>query len=330
MLLVQKDYEIKGFSPFYVRPIPLFAYGYFSLDEDNFKRLTKSYNVLELVCDTRNVYRVNLKKIWEKSYSDQMSFPKFKFLIYSKDKEFEFNKHYKMDSATAIDVFMSEKLQENFYKIITSLKNLIGLSTFRKRFIRRDELVNGIAKEVGISLYQSETIINVVISAMEVYRKELAGKLNINIFRVRTLRDNQVSYKFNAAAGQFFKWLEKEYLWLQNALIKANGDRIFVVNRQKNTRNREVATSLGILEAFGLLRFKTLGGSNSQLYIYVNETKTMRMVNEKPHIYKNKLLERINNRHNESVKMLTQLFQNNLSSDAIWERLENYFLSIKQ
>lgn len=77
-----------------------------------------------------------------------------------------------------------------------------------------------------------------------------------------------------------------------------------------------------------MLRFKSLGGSNSQIYIYVNETKTMTMVRDNPYAYRNNLLELINYRHKESVKMLTYLFQNQFTSDQVWEHLENYFLGI--
>ena len=48
----------------------------------------------------------------------------------------------------------------------------------------------------------------------------------------------------------------------------------------------------------------------------------------KPYTYKNKLLELINYRHKESVKMLTYLFQNQFTSDQVWNHLENYFLGI--
>ena len=44
--------------------------------------------------------------------------------------------------------------------------------------------------------------------------------------------------------------------------------------------------------------------------------------------YKNHLLELINLRHEDSVEMLTFLFQNEFTSETIWEHIENYFLGI--
>ena len=89
-----------------------------------------------------------------------------------------------------------------------------------------------------------------------------------------------------------------------------------------------MTTVLGVLEAFGSLRFKSLGGSNSQLYIYVYETKNMLMVREKPYKYQNRLLETVNTRHKISVQMLSFLYQSGFSSEEIWNHLENYFLGI--
>ena len=54
----------------------------------------------------------------------------------------------------------------------------------------------------------------------------------------------------------------------------------------------------------------------------------MRIVRDKPQIYRNRLLEAIGERHKISVVMLSYLFQNRFTSDEIWEHLENYFLGI--
>ena len=87
-------------------------------------------------------------------------------------------------------------------------------------------------------------------------------------------------------------------------------------------------SDLGLLEAFGVLRFKSLGGSNSQIYINVRETKNMQIVRDTPNRYRNKLLELINDRHHQSVEMLQYLFHGKFESAEIWEHLENYFLGI--
>jgi ATP-dependent DNA helicase RecQ len=52
------------------------------------------------------------------------------------------------------------------------------------------------------------------------------------------------------------------------------------------------------------------------------------MVRDKPAFYRNRLLEMIDMRHKESVAMLTFLFQNHLTSEQVWNYLEDYFLGV--
>ena len=85
---------------------------------------------------------------------------------------------------------------------------------------------------------------------------------------------------------------------------------------------------LGILESLNVLVFKALGGKNSQIYIYVNQTKTMKEIIDKPWRYKNRLLELIGERHQVSIEMLTYIYEGDFSSEKIWNLIEDYFLGI--
>jgi ATP-dependent DNA helicase RecQ len=52
----------------------------------------------------------------------------------------------------------------------------------------------------------------------------------------------------------------------------------------------------------------------------------MKEIINKPHYYKNKLLDLVAQRHELSVIMLTYLFENDFSSEDIWNILEDYFI----
>ena len=54
----------------------------------------------------------------------------------------------------------------------------------------------------------------------------------------------------------------------------------------------------------------------------------MEEVIRKPNFYNNKLLEKVADRHKISVAMLSYLYQNEFTSNEIWEYIENYFLGI--
>lgn len=326
MLLIQKDYENRGFAPFYMRPIPLFAYGYFSISPKIQEQLNKKYhNAAKLIFYPQNVCEVNLKKIWDHSYSQTMSFPKFKFLLYTGSPELDFNQKYTLTSAMSVEVFLDESSEQYFASISNAIKEVTHVSVYQGKYFSLDEIIDFVSQSAKLSRYRAESIVGVVISAMDVYRRNYSGRMNNYMYQSRVSRNGDVSYQFSTASREFFTWLDKGFRYVKE---NTKENQMYVVNEKSSDRCKEITTILGVLESFGTLRFKSLGGSNSQIYIYVNETKNMQIVRDKPNSYRNKLLELINNRHRESVRMLTFLFQSKLTSNDVWEHLENYFLGI--
>ena len=83
---------------------------------------------------------------------------------------------------------------------------------------------------------------------------------------------------------------------------------------------------LGILESMGVLSFEMIGGANSQLYIYINQIQALKNIINAPYRYDNRLLDAVSERHLISVKMLTYLYEEDLSNEARWDLIEDYFL----
>ena len=326
MLLIQKDYENRGFAPFYMRPIPLFAYGYFSLSPQVQERLNRTYHgAAKLIFPARNVCEVNLKTIWDRSYSQTMSFPKFKFLLYSGSPELDFNREYAFTAAMSVEIFFENHAEQAFQSVFEAVKAAVNTSLLQGRYIPMEEIIDSVSASTKLSRYKSESIVSVLIAAMDVYRRDYSGRMTSYMYQTRASKNGAISYLFSSASREFFSWLQRGCQYVRD---NTADNRMYVVNDASKNHCREFTTLLGLLESFGVLRFKSLGGSNSQIYIYVNETKNMQMVRDKPDAYRNRLLEMINERHQESVKMLTFLFQSGLSSDEVWEHLENYFLGI--
>ena len=326
MLLIQKDYENRGYAPFYMRPIPIFAYGYFSLSPQMQRAINAKYTKSVTVkYAPLNVCEVDLRKIWELSYEDKMSFPKFKYLLYSNSDELDFNNKYSFTTAMSVEVYFEDNYIQKFYHIFEAIKSATHLSMYQGKYYFFEELVDIVMEKAEISKYKAESIFNVVLAAMDIYRREYAHKIYGKIYSSHASQNGRVSYLFETPLREFFTWIEKGFKMVQNNTVD---EHMYVVNDKSEKNIKEIMTLFGLLEAFGVLRFKSLGGSNSQIYIYVNETKTMTMVRDRPYTYKNKLLELINFRHKESVRMLSYLFQNNFSSDQIWDHLENYFLGL--
>lgn len=326
MLLIQKDYENRGFAPFHMRPVPIFAYGYLCMKPEVQDAINQKYRgAVVLKNEKLNVCEVNLKKIWEISYEHNMSYPKFKYMLYSGSDELDFNKKYEFTTAMGVDVDFKKDAVAVFENIFSAVKEAVNNSVRNNVFVSEEDMAEIIAKNAGISRFKAETIARVVIAAFSTYARLYSNGMNSKLFDARVLKNDDVKYKFTPASRNFLYWVEKGF---KSIVAETVNGRMYVVNDESNNRTREILTVLGILESFDVLTFQSLGGTNSQIYIYINATKNMRIVREKPETYRNKLLETIAQRHKISVKMLTYLFEGKFSSDEIWNLLENYFLGM--
>lgn len=327
MLLIQKDYEKrKGFSPFKMRPIPLFAHGFFAIPFSERESLRDLYpGAVALKEYKLNICDVDLESIWEKDYKEQMSFPKFKYLLYSNSKDLDFNQKWHFTPAMSVDItFLSDEV--NYYSAaVKLLRRITNESISSSKYIHQKDIICELSKELSVSNFRAENLSNVFLAAIDIYQKEYSKSIYGRMVNVRTTNDEKKSFLFNTAVRDFFIWIEDKRKFI---FQQTKDGKLFVVNNKDSKQCSEIITALGLLEAFGTLQFKSLGGSNSQLYLYVNETKALQIVRNRPEMYKNQLLDLINDRHEESVKTMTYLFQNGLSSSDIWDFLENYFLGL--
>ena len=325
MLLIQKDYERHGFSPFHLRPIPMFKYGYFSMPEESVSKLNKLYkNCIELKNKYNNVYRLDLQKMWEMSSKSKMSFPKYKFLFYTKNKDLQITNELSWETAIQVSITKTNSNKTSL-ECLNALKQVTRESIKNNRFLDTNEIRKIIKESLKINTYQSECITDIFISTLNNYNRKFSKHANGDIFKIRSTSDNIQSYKFSASISIFFKWLQNWIKQIENFSDKYEN---YIADKQYEKNCDQVTVVLGLLEAFGLLNFKVMGGSSSQIYLYMNETKNMQNACNKPERYNNQLLNIIGERHKQSVKMMSFLFQNNFTSEQIWEHLENYFLGI--
>jgi len=330
MLLIQKDFERRfSFSPFHVRPIPLFEIGFFKIDPVTQKHMKKDYGaVLQEIDSTMNICSVNLKKVWQARYSTKISFPKFKYMLYTRHEDFDFQYKEALKSAISIDIDFQNDYLQHYQAYINAIKTIVNKSIREERFCHVDG-ENGLVEELldlmNINKYKSKSIIETIISAMAVYQRDYSKNMHGKVFVAKPLKSGEVKYRFLTGAIGFFNWIENGFNNILNKMIE---NTLYLVDETGNTGFKEQLFILGILETLGILVFKALGGKNSQIYIYVNQTKTMKEIIDMPWRYKNRLLELVGERHNISVEMLTYLFEENFSNEELWDLIEDYFLGI--
>ena len=98
------------------------------------------------------------------------------------------------------------------------------------------------------------------------------------------------------------------------------------LTHQLELGERELSYLQSVLEELDLLHFALLGGSNSRLYLYINQTQTLELADRG--FYRNHLLERIAQRHTDAVRLMSWLFTSGFSSEQLWDRIEEYFLGL--
>jgi ATP-dependent DNA helicase RecQ len=325
LLLIQKDFErTMSFSPFYVKPIPLFETGYFMMNRTISDKINKSYNsCCQLEDKLKGIYSVNLKTIWEKKFKQKYTFPQFKYLLYVKDSELDFKFKHDLENALSINVNFENNYEFEFDKVFDSLKNIMTTNARLGSFISIDEIVGQLVKGASISKYAAASMVEVLIVSINIFKKEFNQMIGGRIFSIKVLKNNTVKYSFDNGISNYFRWLKGQFIKIREEI---KDDTLYVVKSGKKDIFKEKLTALGVFESMGILNFKALGGSNSQLYIYVNQTKTLKEIINNPGRYNNRLLELVGQRHQLSVMMLTHLFDNDLPNESCWDIIEDYFL----
>lgn len=322
LLLIQKDFEAKiGFSPINVRPIPMFSVGFFEIEPKVQERLSKRYpNTVEVIDARKHICRVFLSTIWNKDYKT-VSFPKFKFMLYSKDKELELVNEYPMTSALCVSVVFENGYESNFKNAWDSIKKFVFKKVQSAEHTAISEIVEVLERDCKINKYKAQAICEVVIASMDSYRKYFA-KSSSPIALEKTTTGGKTKYQFCVAVNSYFAWIEKG---VEKVERETKDGKLYLINDNGN-RTKEYSIILGILEAVGCLTFEMLGGANSQLYIYINQIQALKNILNAPYRYNNRLLDTVAERHLVSVKMLTYLYEGGFNNEEMWNLLEDYFL----
>lgn len=322
LLIIQKDFENRiGFSPITVRPIPMFSIGFFEVDPKVQIRMLKKYNdCLEEIEASKHICRVNLNKIWSKDYSN-LSFPKFKYMLYSRDVSLSFITQFSVRPALCVSVDFADDYNSKFEKKWRIIQGFIHKKVASGEYTAVNEIAKYISNECDISQYKAQAICEVVITSMDIYRRNFT-KATTPIAKANTTIGGETKYQFNIAVNSYFSWIEKKY---RKIVAETSNGKLYLINDNLSNA-REISVVLGVLESLSVLAFEMIGGANSQLYIYVNQIQSLKNIIKNPYYYRNRLLEVVNERHLISVKMLTYIYEGDYNSEEIWDMLENYFL----
>lgn len=209
LLIIQKDFEARfGFSPLTVRPIPLFAIGFFVINPLTQKNLRDDFgNCFTEIEHAKHVCRVNLKMIWEKKFSREKSFPQFKYLLYSKSDELSFNKKFRLEPALCIAIEFEDDFRAVFGNFFGKFKAAINRSVSAIKYVSVEDLSAEFVDE-KISKYRARNICEILIASIISYRKNFSRSTKA-LFAEKFFANGKTRYLFNTAIRFYFAWVEK-------------------------------------------------------------------------------------------------------------------------
>ena len=323
LLVIQKDFETKkGYSPFTMRPIPLFAKGYFKIDRDTRVKLEQKFTGGIFEKEKDDIYRVNLKQIWENDYSGVCSFPQFKYYVYSKnEEEIPDTGLLDMIPCLKIEVEFENHWEDKLENIIDIFETVVNDYLLKSEYLYKDKLKLAFTDR-KIKSFRAEVIAETLLNNLPIYAKNINQTYQNNMYTAKTDKNGVFRYRFLNGIDKYISWLRNGVNDIRRRMSFETG----TLYTDNPIKQREILQLLGIYEAMELLTFKSIGGDGGEIYIYVNETKTIEHILNNPYFYKNTLLEKVDTRHMLNVIMLDYLYSHKFSSDEIWNIIENYFL----
>ncbi len=326
LLIIQKDYELKfGYSPFTVKPIPLFAVGYFVINKIHQNYIMKKYgDYVREINEEKNICSVNLERIWDKYYNNY-SFPKFKYLLYSKDETLTSELKEMLTPVISVDIIFKDNFDFSSLTLFSKLESIFYDFAKSGKFYSVEEIEKSLSKILNEKQYKVQAFVEVLLSSMQIYQRDFSTRISGKVIKNKSLNNGNSNFAFEGVIEEYFMWLKSI---IKNTRSNMNDNTYYLINDMSNNKTKELFHVLGVYEILELISFKALGGSNSQIYIYINQLKPIQNAVRKPYSYNNRLLSLVDIRHKLSVEMLNHMFTSNFTSKEIWNILEDYFLGI--
>ena len=145
------------------------------------------------VSEEYKIYQIDLKSIWEKTNKD-ISFPMFKYYIYTKNNELAFNLEYNIEPIWKIEVNIKENIQNRFMNIWTVIKECINKSIYDNEYIHPSYIIEQLTYKCQLSVSSAQFIIDVVLTSIDEYKKNQLKYNNTQLLN-RHLQDGRQMYK---------------------------------------------------------------------------------------------------------------------------------------
>lgn len=337
LLLLEKDFTLRmGYSPFVARPRGMFSKEYFRVKPEGEKILQLKKNMkigrkLKTLSDHpvySSIYELDLKVIWEKEYRN-MSFAMFKHLFHTGDPAISLPFKEFVDPIVELKFsgnHSREKLSIKTKEIINILDIFFRNKAMEKTYFHINTLAAYLQSSLRKEKYLCEGIAQVVLQSMQRYGF-VSGNLNANnIAKSHETRGFMILPGYQDFINFITRTLDG-YLFNQNLIWdEETKTGSLYLPRTTAGNNEKLSILFGVLEAFDLVNYQVIGGSDPEIYIRINSVLELERLAKHPDKYRNRILESVHHRHRLSVSMLTYIFKAKMETEEFWDTIEDYFL----
>lgn len=347
LMMISKDLEERyGFPVLIVRPKPTFTkcficiersvesaflsrYGMYVHRVSDGKKRVESHPGQQNVhiADAGAIFELEAAKMWEEQFP-QYTFADFKRRLFTGEL-IDFGEDGSVSSRVKLEITYkeSEERTETFLSAYARALDLTFKRLARESSFDAKQFKSTFEQELGTgapALPHVELLLRIFIhpadnssygksrSSMKFVYKRASGK------QAGMVQATTYKLKYGDVLN-----LEAD-LMKRFSAVKSNSSKVFshYINARSAGRIYETAE---LLEVLGLANYEAHGGDEPEIFIRLNDpTKLHELASDKK--FRNRVLREMTDRHKYASEVITRFFSKEMTDDARWDLIEEYFL----
>ena len=342
LLMLEKDlYDKYSFKVLITRPQSVFTKAYIIIQREHINSVLHSpyagffefvekgrYRELQpdgtLLSDDGDVYRIDLKAVWEMKYQN-ISFPQFKYWFFNKSSHAsdkieimpEINSHLYIRQKVNVEAKNDLLLCDLREKILVDFDYIADTlySKLKQKYFKIDEFVSLIGEKYGKT--KARIIANSIF--------ELADPKGFCVKR-RSSGEDSYDTSYYISNGTFKEVLRKTITrskLVRNLTEKQSKAYTQYISMEDNDVN---SVALKMLSVFDYITYEIQGGEQPEIFIRLNDPNKIKRIVMGEIRYSNGYVTRAKHKHERDVMVLRKFFTELKTDESRWDFIESYFL----
>ncbi len=342
LLMLEKDfYDKYNFKVLISRPQSVFTKAFICIDRDKESEVLASdygqymdfvargrYQEKQpdgtLLSDTGDIYRLDLKSIWESFYPN-ISFPQFKYWYFNANSV----------SPDKVDIMPS--IRNNIaprQRVTIEARRDLLLSELRELILQDFEYIaNTLYKEFKRQYFTTEEFARVIREKYGITKARIIANSLFDLVDPdsRCVKhrggDSSAKMSHSLSNGNFKEFMRRPIIRskiMQNiARTQETASYIGYISLASDDNS---TTSLKLLSIFDYITYEVAGGEEPEIFIRLNDPNKVQSIVLGNTFYSNNYVSRAKQKHDRDVAVLLRFFNDLKNDEERWNYIEDYFL----